>query len=174
MCILGMLLKTKILEARLKGCVCVTSIALYLLIGSFNLNENIITVIPRKCTEKSTFRENSLLREKCNIIDPRNCIVSQELVEGKQLVDLSFNELNELVIVHDIALVEEDNDVRDATWHVNRICLRACGMGPSAADMTRMALSICSAPDIMFLAESACPGQVISEMTMCGGVNSSV
>ena len=36
------------------------------------------------------------------------------------------------------------------TWRARRMCSRVCGMGPSAADTTRMAPSICAAPVIMF------------------------
>jgi len=37
------------------------------------------------------------------------------------------------------------------TCRANRICSRVCGIGPSAADTTRIAPSICAAPVIMFL-----------------------
>ena len=37
------------------------------------------------------------------------------------------------------------------TWWASRMCSRVCGMGPSAADTTRIAPSICAAPVIMFL-----------------------
>ena len=37
------------------------------------------------------------------------------------------------------------------TWRASRMCSRVCGIGPSAADTTRMAPSICAAPVIMFL-----------------------
>ncbi len=36
------------------------------------------------------------------------------------------------------------------TWRARRICSRVCGIGPSAADTTRMPPSICAAPVIMF------------------------
>jgi hypothetical protein len=36
------------------------------------------------------------------------------------------------------------------TWRANRMCSRVCGIGPSAADTTRIAPSICAAPVIMF------------------------
>jgi hypothetical protein len=36
------------------------------------------------------------------------------------------------------------------TWRASRMCSRVCGMGPSAAETTRMAPSICAAPVIMF------------------------
>ena len=37
------------------------------------------------------------------------------------------------------------------TLRDNRMCSRVCGIGPSAADTTRIAPSICAAPVIMFL-----------------------
>jgi hypothetical protein len=36
------------------------------------------------------------------------------------------------------------------TWRARRMCSRVCGIGPSAADTTRIAPSICAAPVIMF------------------------
>jgi len=36
------------------------------------------------------------------------------------------------------------------TCRASRMCSRVCGIGPSAADTTRMAPSICAAPVIMF------------------------
>ncbi len=40
------------------------------------------------------------------------------------------------------------------------MCSRVCGIGPSAADTTRIAPSIWAAPVIMFLMKSAWPGTV--------------
>ena len=37
------------------------------------------------------------------------------------------------------------------TWWASRMCSRVCGIGPSAADTTSTAPSICAAPEIMFL-----------------------
>ena len=37
------------------------------------------------------------------------------------------------------------------TWRASRMCSRVCGIGPSAAETTRIAPSICAAPVIMFL-----------------------
>ena len=37
------------------------------------------------------------------------------------------------------------------TWRASRMCSRVWGMGPSAAEHTRMAPSIWAAPVIMFL-----------------------
>ena len=37
------------------------------------------------------------------------------------------------------------------TCRDSRMCSRVCGIGPSAADTTRIAPSICAAPVIMFL-----------------------
>ena len=36
------------------------------------------------------------------------------------------------------------------TCRDSRMCSRVCGIGPSAADTTRIAPSICAAPVIMF------------------------
>ena len=36
------------------------------------------------------------------------------------------------------------------TWRANKMCSRVCGIGPSAADTTSTAPSICAAPVIMF------------------------
>ena len=36
------------------------------------------------------------------------------------------------------------------TWRARRMCSRVCGIGPSAAETTRIAPSICAAPVIMF------------------------
>ena len=36
------------------------------------------------------------------------------------------------------------------TWRASRMCSRVCGIGPSAAEHTRIAPSICAAPVIMF------------------------
>ena len=45
------------------------------------------------------------------------------------------------------------------TWRASRMCSRVWGIGPSAAETTRMAPSIWAAPVIMFLMKSAWPGQ---------------
>ncbi len=37
------------------------------------------------------------------------------------------------------------------TWRASRMCSRVCGIGPSAAETTRIAPSIWAAPVIMFL-----------------------
>ena len=36
------------------------------------------------------------------------------------------------------------------TWRANNMCSRVCGIGPSAAEHTKIAPSICAAPVIMF------------------------
>jgi hypothetical protein len=36
------------------------------------------------------------------------------------------------------------------TWRASRMCSRVCGIGPSTAETTRIAPSICAAPVIMF------------------------
>ena len=44
------------------------------------------------------------------------------------------------------------NTTMDGTFtcRASRMCSRVCGIGPSAADTTRIAPSICAAPVIMF------------------------
>src|SRR3979411_1991555 len=41
------------------------------------------------------------------------------------------------------------------TWRASRMCSRVCGIGPSAADTTRMPPSIWAAPVILFFTSSA-------------------
>src|SRR3990172_9166231 len=48
------------------------------------------------------------------------------------------------------------------TWRARRMCSRVWGIGPSAADTTRIAPSICAAPVIMFLMSLACLGSLVN------------
>jgi len=41
-------------------------------------------------------------------------VVARELVLGEQLADLKLDELEDLLVVHHVALVERDDDVRNA------------------------------------------------------------
>jgi len=64
----------------------------------------------------------------------------------------SFDEFEQFGIVHHIALVQ----VHDERGHADLACQQdvlagSAGIGPSAADTTRIAPSICAAPVIMFL-----------------------
>ena len=64
----------------------------------------------------------------------------------------SLDELEQLGVVDHVDLVQEHDDVAGTpTWRASRMCSRVCGIGPSAADTTRIAPSICAAPVIMFL-----------------------
>ena len=47
-------------------------------------------------------------------------------------------------------LVQEHHHDGTFTCRASRMCSRVCGIGPSAADTTRIAPSICAAPVIMF------------------------
>ena len=49
------------------------------------------------------------------------------------------------------ALLSATTTYGTPTWRASRMCSRVCGMGPSAAETTRIAPSICAAPVIMFL-----------------------
>src|SRR2546429_1978255 len=46
------------------------------------------------------------------------------------------------------------------TWRANKMCSRVCGIGPSAADTTRIAPSICAAPVDHVLDVVGMPGAV--------------
>ncbi len=72
--------------------------------------------------------------------------------ELEQLADFQLDEFEQLVVVDHVGLVEEHDDVRHADLaSSSRMCSRVCGIGPSVADTTRIAPSICAAPVIMFL-----------------------
>jgi hypothetical protein len=49
------------------------------------------------------------------------------------------------------ALLSATTIAGTSTWRASRMCSRVCGIGPSAADTTRIAPSIWAAPVIMFL-----------------------
>jgi len=49
------------------------------------------------------------------------------------------------------ALLRNTTMYGTSTWRASRMCSHVCGIGPSAADTTRIAPSICAAPVIMFL-----------------------
>ena len=78
-------------------------------------------------------------------------VVAGELVLGEQLADLHLDEVEQLRVVDHVDLVQEHDDVGTPTWRASRMCSRVCGIGPSAAETTRIAPSICAAPVIMFL-----------------------
>ena len=68
----------------------------------------------------------------------------------KQLAHLDLDQLQQLIVIDHVGLVEEHDDVGDPTWRASRMCSRVCGIGPSAAETTRIAPSIWAAV-IMFL-----------------------
>ena len=70
---------------------------------------------------------------------------------AEQLAHLELDELEQLLVVDHVGLVEEDHDRRHADLAGSRMCSRVCGIGPSAAETTRIAPSIWAAPVIMFL-----------------------
>ena len=78
-------------------------------------------------------------------------LVAGELVVGQQLAELQLDQLEQLRVVDQVDLVEEDDDAGTPTWRASRMCSRVCGIGPSAAETTRIAPSIWAAPVIMFL-----------------------
>ncbi len=49
------------------------------------------------------------------------------------------------------ALLSATTIAGTSTWRASRMCSRVCGIGPSAAETTRIAPSIWAAPVIMFL-----------------------
>ncbi len=77
-------------------------------------------------------------------------LVPGVLVGGQQLPHLQLDQVQQLRVVHHVHLVQKHDNRRNPTWRANRICSRVCGIGPSAADTTRIAPSICAAPVIMF------------------------
>ncbi|MPM54631.1 hypothetical protein SDC9_101410 [bioreactor metagenome] len=78
-------------------------------------------------------------------------IVAGEIVAAQQVTNLHFHELKQLGVVDLVDFVHEDNDVGHANLTESRMCSRVWGIGPSAAETTRIAPSICAAPVIMFL-----------------------
>ena len=81
--------------------------------------------------------------------DDRN-IVAVEAALRKLLADFELDQLEQLGIVDLVDLVEEHDHGRDADLPASRMCSLVCGIGPSAAETTRIAPSIWAAPVIMF------------------------
>ena len=78
-------------------------------------------------------------------------IVSREFIGRKKFSDFHFYKLYKLGIVYHICFVHEYDDVGHAYLPCQHdMCSRVCGIGPSAADTTSIAPSICAAPVIMF------------------------
>ena len=78
-------------------------------------------------------------------------IVAGKLIRLQQLAHFEFDQIEQFGIVHRIALVQRNDDVRNADLPRSSTCSRVCGIGPSVAATTRMPPSICAAPVIMFL-----------------------
>ena len=78
-------------------------------------------------------------------------VVARELILRQQLAHFQLHQLQQLRVVHRIALVQKHHDARHAYLPGQQNVLRVCGIGPSVAATTRIAPSICAAPVIMFL-----------------------
>ena len=78
-------------------------------------------------------------------------VVAGELVLRQELADLELDQVEQLLVVDLVDLVEGNHDGGHAHLAGEQHVLRVWGMGPSAADTTRMAPSTWAAPVIMFL-----------------------
>src|SRR5262245_3616151 len=77
-------------------------------------------------------------------------LVAGEIVLGQELPYLKLNELEQLGVIDHIDLVHVDDERGHADLTGKQNMLACLGIGPSAADTTRIAPSICAAPVIMF------------------------
>ena len=68
----------------------------------------------------------------------------------QQLPHLQLHQLQQLRVVHHVHLFRNTTMCGTSTCRASSTCSRVCGIGPSAADTTRIAPSICAAPVIMF------------------------
>ncbi len=68
----------------------------------------------------------------------------------KQLPHFELNQVARALRRRPCPLVDVHDHRGTPTWRASRMCSRVCGIGPSAADTTRIAPSICAAPVIMF------------------------
>ena len=91
----------------------------------------------------------ALKRRKRRPLHDRN-VVARELVGTQKLADLHLHKLKQLLVVTWSTLFMYTTRAGTPTWRASRMCSRVCGIGPSAADTTRIAPSICAAPVIMF------------------------
>jgi hypothetical protein len=78
-------------------------------------------------------------------LDDRD-VVAGELVLREQLADLHLDELEQLGVVDHVGLVQATTMYGTSTWRASRMCSRVCGIGPSAAETTRIAPSIWRRP----------------------------
>ena len=78
-------------------------------------------------------------------------LVAGELVLAQQFADFHLDQLQQFRVVDQVDLVQEDHEPGTLTWRASSTCSRVWGIGPSAAETTRIAPSIWAAPVIMFL-----------------------
>src|SRR5208283_6248068 len=78
-------------------------------------------------------------------------LVAGKLVVCQQFPQLELDQLQQLLVVHEVDLVEKDNERGHADLAGQKDMLPRLGIGPSAAETTRIAPSIWAAPVIMFL-----------------------
>ena len=77
-------------------------------------------------------------------------VVARELVVRQKLANLELDEFEKLGIVDHVALVEEDDERRNADLTGEQDVLAGLRHRAVGRDTTRMAPSICAAPVIMF------------------------
>src|SRR5690554_1568935 len=92
---------------------------------------------------------------------PSNAPNAEPLITGMSSPGKSYSDNNSLTSISTksnnsssstkSALFKKTTNLGTPTWRDNKICSRVCGIGPSAADTTKIAPSICAAPVIMFL-----------------------
>jgi hypothetical protein len=83
--------------------------------------------------------------------DYRN-VITGIFILGKEFTNFHFYEFEHFFVAAELVnFVEEYYDVGNTYLTERRMCSRVWGMGPSAAETTRMVPSICAAPVIMFL-----------------------
>jgi hypothetical protein len=70
---------------------------------------------------------------------------------SNKLPKLQLHQLDQLLVVHHVALVQKHHDPRYTHLAGQQNVLTRLGIGPSSAATTRIAPSICAAPVIMFL-----------------------
>jgi hypothetical protein len=73
-------------------------------------------------------------------------VVARELVALQKLANLELDQVQKLGSSTMSTLFMYTTSAGTPTWRASRMCSRVCGIGPSAADTTRIAPSICAAP----------------------------
>ena len=97
------------------------------------------------------FRILRMVQGRLGVATDDRHVVAREAVLVQQVAGFQLDQVDQLRVVHQVALVEEHDQAGDATCRASRMCSRVCGIGPSAAESSRMAPSIWAAPVIMFL-----------------------